>query len=114
MYIIANAFSIQMIPNGGMVHFTPVSSDYVRESCEVYDYESIVGHEDTARVFSEQLGLDIPCNRKTYTVPAGESQCIFVGQLIGGRLPEGATKLPEGFEIKWYAVDILAYFDLKD
>lgn len=31
---------------------------------------------------------------------------LYVGQVVGGRLPEGATTLPDGFEIKFIRVEI--------
>lgn len=49
---------------------------------------SAVGHEDTAAVFSSILCMDISCERLSITLD--ESTSLLVGQLVGGRLPEGA------------------------
>lgn len=54
---------------------------------------SAIGHADTAAV------LGLPMNRVNIHLNSGDS--ILVAQLIGGRLPEGSTTLPEGFSFKW-------------
>jgi hypothetical protein len=66
--------------------------------------ESCVGVADTAAVFSQQLGVHIPPAR--VTVELTHDETIIVGQYSGPRLPEGATALPEGATIKWFAVHV--------
>lgn len=75
---------------------------------------SAVGHTDTARIFSTQLGRDIPENRVSLTPDqvwgeAADKATKATGSLLAGlykgpRLPEGATKLPEGAQIQWVIV----------
>lgn len=65
---------------------------------------SAVGHADTAALFSNQLGREIELNRSTITLD--ESNELLIGQLVGGRLPEGATTLPPTHSILWVAVTI--------
>jgi len=60
---------------------------------------SAVGHADTAAV----LGVD--CNRTNVSLDYRDT--IVVAQLQGGRLPEGATTLPEGFTFKYFTVEVL-------
>ena len=57
---------------------------------------SAVGHADTARI------LGVPMNRINIQLMPG--QTAIVAQLQGGRLPEGATTLPEGFSFKFFRV----------
>ena len=57
---------------------------------------------DTAAIFSQQLGVEIPAARVTVSLTHGE--IILVGQYSGPRLPEGATTLPEGATIKWFTL----------
>ena len=106
--VIANAFSLNMISlEVGVTNLQvgPTSPEYIREEiAEAGDVESIVGHADTAAVFSGILGLDLPCNRATFTLE--EDVVLFVGQYKGPRLPEGATTLPEGAKINWVMVTI--------
>lgn len=82
-----------------------VSPEYIREEIkEAGDFASIVGHVDTAAIFSSLLGLDVTCNRATFTLE--EDVVLFVGQYKGPRLPEGATTLPEGAKVEWAMVTI--------
>ena len=64
--------------------------------------ESYIGHEDTARVLSGILGVEVPFRRAFGTISSGEK--VLVAQLSGGRLPEGVTTLPTGFEIQFWVV----------
>ena len=63
---------------------------------------SAVGHADTAVVVGSLLGIDVPCQRRNVTLRKG---CVLlVAQVVGGRLPEGATELPEGVKIEFWEV----------
>jgi len=96
---VCNAFSLSMVSalvaDIKVIQITPAE---VKEFLEV-GVESCVGHADTANVFSQQLGVQIPAARATVSLADGEM--ILVGQYSGPRLPEGATSLPEGANIKW-------------
>lgn len=114
MIYIGNAFSLQMLANAE-------GSDNVICNLRVRDrtvfdvvkllvdapegtVESCIGHPDTAAVVSDILKLPIACNRTSITLHKGDY--MIVAQLMGGRLPEGATKLPEGFAIKFMSVEV--------
>jgi len=97
---LTNAFSIQMLQRGGVVRFEEIDATKVPS-----DVTSAVGHADTAAVLSEVLGFTVPMNRVNVTLD--ENTEIYVAQLVGGRLPEGATTLPEGFSFKFYRVTIV-------
>ena len=102
---ISNAFSLAMIPDGGTVRVKKVNLPAIAQ--RLVNPVSIVGHADTAQVFTSLLGIDVSANRQSITLT--DKDILYVGQLIGGRLPEGATKLPEGFEIIWMCVRIDAH-----
>ena len=104
--VIANAFSLNMLKAGPAdMQVCPIPPEYIRDEIEDEGgFESIVGHADTAAVFSSLLGLDVPCNRATFTLE--EDHVLFVGQYKGPRLPEGATELPEGARVEWVMVTI--------
>ena len=87
-----NAFSLQMLEGDATVKFTEVPE--LPEGLT-----SAVGHQDTANV----LGVEM--NRINVTLRKGDT--AFVAQLQGGRLPEGATTLPEGFSFKFIKVEVL-------
>ena len=63
---------------------------------------SVVGHVDVAEIFSAIFSRRIPVNRITVKLEQGD--IALVGQYVGPRLPEGATKLPEGARIEWWIV----------
>ena len=95
-----NAFSIQMLKKGGLVRFEEIDVTEVPA-----DVVSAVGHADTAAVLSNTLGFEVPMNRMNISLD--EDTEIYVAQLVGGRLPEGATTLPEGFSFKFYRVTMV-------
>ena len=90
-----NAFSLQMLQGDATVRFTEVD----RTSLDLSGMVSAVGHADTAEV----LGVD--CNRVNVTLSRGDT--AYVAQLVGGRLPEGVTTLPEGFSFRFIKVDVI-------
>jgi len=71
-----------------------------------YRVESCVGHPDTARLFSRILGREVPANRVSVSLDPHQGDILLVGQYQGPRLPEGATKLPEGASISWLLVEM--------
>jgi hypothetical protein len=91
-----------MIPDGATIRTKVVNLPAI--SRRLSNPVSIVGHADTARVFEEMLGIPITHNRATIILTAKDR--LYVGQLTGGRLPEGVTTLPEGYQIKWICVFI--------
>lgn len=104
--IITNAFSLNMLETRRLFPTTITVQEIDLELAQKIargDVESAVGHTDTARIFSELLGVEIPMARKTVQLREG---CLLVGQYSGPRLPEGATELPQGATIKWLFVGI--------
>ncbi len=97
---LVNAFSIQMLQKGGLVRFDEIAPEDIPA-----DVISAVGHADTANVLTNMLGFEVPMNRAFVTLDADTE--LYVAQLVGGRLPEGATTLPEGFTFKFYRVTML-------
>ena len=98
---ITNAFSLNMIATFPVaVTVEEISVEQARVLAA--DAESVVGHADTAAVFSDVLGLEVPANRATVSLVKGDR--LLVGQYRGPRLPEGASQLPEGATIQWLNV----------
>lgn len=88
---ILNAFSLQMVE-------TPCTARFTEVSALPSGLESAIGHQDTANV------LGYPCNRVSVKLAKGDT--AYIAQLMGGRLPEGSTTLPDGFSFKFIKVDI--------
>ena len=86
-----NAFSLQMVDMPCSVTFEVV--DNLPQGLK-----SAIGHADTAAV------LGYPCNRCNVHLNSGD--VAYVAQLQGGRLPEGCTKLPDGFTFKFIKVTL--------
>lgn len=100
-----NAFSFNMIGSFPVtVEAVEISAYYAAYLFSVDPVESFVGHPDTAAVFTDVLGLNVPAVRGNASLV--KDDVVIVGQYVGPRLPEGATKLPEGATIKWLHVTI--------
>ena len=93
---ISNAFSLQMLTGDAMISVKEITADDFNKVKATA--KSVVGHKDTATV----LGVEF--NRENITLNKGD--VLYVAQIIGGRLPEGATTLPDGFKFKFLKVAI--------
>lgn len=92
---LGNAFSLQMLQETpATIKVTEVAQEDIPG-----DVTSIVGHPDTANV------LGVKMNRQSISLDKGD--VLFVAQLQGGRLPEGATELPDGFKFKFFKVEVV-------
>lgn len=69
-----------------------------KEEALAADNVSVVGHPDTAAV------LGVAFNRVSVKLNKGD--VLYVAQIVGGRLPEGCTTLPEGFTFKFLKVTV--------
>ena len=96
---LGNAFSLQMVADNAIICKVEVSPEQVPVNAE-----SIIGHKDTAAVVSTILGREVPCNRES--VMLTDNDVLYVAQVVGGRLPEGATTIPSGMEIKFYRITV--------
>lgn len=97
---LVNAFSIQMLPGPATVRFNEIGATEVPT-----DVVSAIGHADTAAVLSDLLGFEVPMNRAFVTLD--ENTELYVAQLVGGRLPERSTTLPEGYKFRFYRVTMV-------
>jgi hypothetical protein len=91
MYLL-NAFSLQMISE------FPTNVKFEEVDTLPNGLVSAIGHQDTANV------LGVPMNRVNVSLSKGD--VAYIAQLQGGRLPEGATTLPNGFTFKFIKVFI--------
>ena len=91
MYLL-NAFSLQMISE------FPTNVKFEEVDTIPNGLVSAIGHQDTANV------LGVPMNRVNVTLSKGD--VAYIAQLQGGRLPEGATTLPNGFTFKFIKVSV--------
>lgn len=103
MLYLGNAFSLQMLDTNKAttVSIKPISIDDVKTA----GFISVVGHPDTAVVLTDLLGKDVKCNRAS--IKLTPSDTLIVAQIVGGRLPAGTTKLPDGFKLQFLKVTII-------
>ena len=102
---LSNAFSLSMIAHLGHCDLD-VTTNICNYQQMVEDLKptSIVGHQDTANLFSNLLGMPILMNRVFITLNKGD--ILIVGQYTGPRLPEGTSVLPEGASINWMCINV--------
>lgn len=111
MYLV-NAFSLGMIIDSDWysgvetLRFRSLSLAKVREILSE-GFTSGIGHADTAAVLSDLLGINIQMNRINCPIPRDavrDEIVMIVAQKVGGRLPEGATTLPDDVRFEFVAV----------
>ena len=122
MIYVGNAFSLQMVQDC-MVRIEAVAKIDVQVAIEAVRFESdlqfCIGHADTAAVACAELNsgyrylgdsanklhLEEVFQRRNISLRKGD--VLYVLQVIGGRLPEGCTELPEGIQMQWRKVTVL-------
>jgi hypothetical protein len=102
---ISNAFSLSMLQEGGDIEIRRVDAQAWFERERFTTVTSVVGHKDTAELFSAVLGRIIVENRVSITLWKGDE--ILVGQYVGPRLTEGTRVLPDGATILWFGVTVV-------
>jgi hypothetical protein len=118
MYLV-NAFSLNML-SGDNVTIT-IRKLTVDEAKELLAPDGrlasnvviAIGHADTAAIVGNLLGLPeediarmVEAAKTRPTVKMTSSDKAVVAQYIGPRLPEGATKLPEGARVEFFLVTL--------
>lgn len=101
---ILNAFSLQMVDLPFSGEADEITKEQVRELLKKAKVESAVGHEQTAKILTNELGIGVAFNRVNIHLDHGE--VAVIAQITGGRLPEGATTLPEGFGMKYVLLQV--------
>lgn len=79
-----------------------ITIEQAKEWVEKNTPESIVGHADTALLLTSLLGRTVEMRRVSTSLSPGDE--LLVAQYNGPRLPEGATSLPEGANLRWIHV----------
>ena len=108
MNYLANALSLGMldclVDGPVQLECTQISWHAAEAWAGLHIWESIVGHADTALLFTSLLGHDVQANRVSTSLTPGDN--VLVGQYNGPRLPEGAQSLPDGAKIRWILVEV--------
>ena len=105
MLYLGNAFSLQMLSSfPADVRVEELGLEEVVALLQE-GFVSCVGHADTANVLTSVLGIEVPMNRMSVRLSLGDT--LVVAQVMGGRLPEGATTLPEGVRFAFLKVTLV-------
>ena len=84
--ILANAFSLSMLSKlPALIRVEEISVSEVKQLL-AHGFESAIGHESTAKLLSQLLGVEVPVKRVMVTLE--QSTTLIVFQLLE-RLPEG-------------------------
>jgi hypothetical protein len=103
MIYIGNAFSLNMLPADLLPATISVQEVMLEEVASAApEATSAIGHQSLINILRSKFGLNIEANRISVSL-SGED-VLYVVQYIGPRLPEGATTLPEGAQIKFLKV----------
>lgn len=97
MLYVGNAFSLQMLSGDGCFQVETIPKTQFDDM--KMDAHSIMGHPDMAKVHG------LPFNRESIKLNKGDK--LLVAQITSGRLPEGATVMPEDVTIEYKLVTIL-------
>lgn len=110
--VLTNAFSINMLNGDADIHFKKISVTETARLLSMLPCSNAIGHADTDAVVrchlegvarDGGLSLTIPVGKRE-TVKFDTTVILVVAQYKGPRLPEGATVLPVGAEIEFWAV----------
>jgi len=102
---IANAFSLSMLTPPATLTVAEVGAEDVKNIIKD-GFTSAVGHEATSQIISVQLGVQVPVNRISIKLVAGDTLIVY--QLLT-RLPEGkvlGVDEMRQLQAKWYVVRI--------
>jgi len=102
---ISNAFSLSMLTPPTTLTVVETSAEDVKNILN-QGFTSAVGHEATSKIISTQLGIQVPTNRVSIKLSAGD--VLIVYQLLT-RLPEGKILSEDEMrqlQAKWYVVTL--------
>lgn len=105
MYYLGNAFSLQMLSGDATIKVTEKTLIEASALLDSNEFQSVIGHADTANIVSGLIGKEVACNRTSIQLTPDD--VLLVAQVIGGRLPEGTTELPEGFQLSFRKVTLV-------
>ena len=108
---VANSFSLNMLDFSDSkiktVVVEEIDTETVKELLKNSDFISAIGHEATAKVISQKLGINVEANRVQIKMNRGDVLIVF--QLLQ-RLPEGKVLSEEEIQqipCKWFEVIVI-------
>ena len=91
-----------IVTTDGLYRITPITLEVARELLNRASMLSAIGHQSTADILTELLGLDVPMNRINFAQEVEQSAIVFK---LKSRAPEGVILTKEeidtiGYEFK--------------
>lgn len=111
--LLLNSFSLNMLTINPkkVLSIELIDIEALKDILQAFeDFESYIGHADTAHQLTKLLEVEVKTNRSNVNLCI--SDLCFVAQYKGPRLPEGTVTLPEGARFEFYQVAILDNDDL--
>nr|DAN12664.1 MAG TPA: DNA binding protein [Caudoviricetes sp.] len=102
MKYFGNGFSASMLINPNInIKMTALSKEELKN--EIKGAKSCIGHQDLAEVLSNELDCTVAYNRTS--IALGVDDVYYWAYLNGGRLPIGATRLPQNVDLKYVKLE---------
>lgn len=79
----------------GVFEVKTITLEQAREMAQSNELLSAIGHDSTAQIMTELLGVNIPINRIQFTQEVGQTALVFK---LKGRAPEGVILDRNGIE----------------
>jgi hypothetical protein len=81
--------------SNGLFELTDIDLDQARDLVQNNDFISAIGHDSTAQILTELLGVNIPVNRINFEQKENQTAVVFK---LNGRPPEGKILTKEEIE----------------
>lgn len=91
----AGIFNGTVATTNGLYRISDLTTNEAKEILQENGYVSAIGHESTAKIISEIMGMDIPMNRINFTQMVGQKAVVFK---LNRRPKEGAILSREQVE----------------
>lgn len=102
MKYFGNGFSASMLTNPNInIKMTALSKEELKN--EIKGAKSCIGHQDLAEVLSNELDCTVAYNRTSIVLSVDD--VYYWAYLNGGRLPIGATRLPQNVDLKYVKLE---------
>ena len=97
-------FNGTVATTNGVYRISDITIEEARNLICTNGFISAIGHESTAEVMSELLGMDIPMNRIDFQQQAGQKAVVFK---LNKRPPEGVILCKDEIEAVGYSFKLM-------
>jgi len=94
----------------GVFEVRTISLEQARELVQSNELLSAIGHDSTAKIMTELLGVNVPMNRIQFEQEQGQTALVFK---LKGRAPEGVVLTKEEIEEIGYEFKTMTLVSLR-